>query len=65
MDLLLEGGDSHGHPRMTDNTHGGLNARQTWMRKVRNRMPDRKLKRTPNSMRVPVPTRDSRRLDLN
>jgi len=70
--VLFEGDDPHGHSRMTDNRHGRLNARHTWMvaawRQVFTEsgglIPDRNVERTLRSAHISVPTRDTKRLDL-
>ena len=70
--VLFEGRDPHGHSKMTDNTHGRLNARHTWMiaawRQVCTEggglIPDRNVERTLSNTHIPVPAGDTRRLDL-
>ena len=70
--VLFEGGDPHGHSRMTDNNYGRLNARHTWMvaawRQVFTEggglIPDRNVERTLRTTHIPVPAGDTRRLDL-
>ena len=72
IDVSFEGADPHGYSRMTDNRHGRLNARHTWMvaawRQVFTEsgglIPDRNVERTLRSTHIPVPAGDTRRLDL-
>ena len=70
--VLCDGGDPHGHSKMTSNHNGRLNARHTWMvsawRQVLTEagaiIPDRNVERLLRETHVPVPPEDQRRLDL-
>ena len=70
--VICDGGDPHGHAKMTTNDNSRLNTRHTWMvsawRQVFTEagalIPDRNVERLLRQTHIPVPPGDTRRLDL-
>ena len=70
--VICEGGDPHGHAKLTTNNNARLNSRHTWMvsawRQVFTEagglIPDRNVERLLSHTHIPTPQGDTRRLDL-